>query len=58
MRGAAGFAKGFLTGTLVGGAICMMVEPPSATKMKKAYRKTNHALKTMGCAIEDLVVRR
>lgn len=58
MRSAVGFAKGFLTGTLVGGAICMMVEPPTATKMKKAYKKTNRALKTVGCAIEDLVVNR
>lgn len=58
MRSAVGFAKGFFTGTVVGGAICMMVEPPSSAKIKKAYRKTNRALKTVGCAIEDLVAHR
>ncbi len=57
MRGYMGFAKGFLAGSVIGGAVCMMMEPPNTTKIKKAYRKTNRALKTVGCAIEDLVVR-
>ena len=57
MRGYMGFAKGFLAGSVIGGAVCMMMEPPNRTKIKKAYRKTNRALKTVGCAIEDLVVR-
>lgn len=58
MRGTVGFAKGFLAGTIVGGAFCMMMEPPSTAKMKKAYRKTNRALKTVGCAIEDVIMNR
>lgn len=57
MKSCMGFAKGFLAGSIIGGAVCMMMEPPNTTKMKKAYRKTNRALRTMGCAIEDLVVR-
>jgi len=51
------FAKGFLVGSMVGGAICMMMEPPNTSKIKKAYKKTNRAMKTVGCAIEDLVSR-
>ena len=58
MRKTLGFAKGFLAGSLIGGAVCMMLEPPDTTKIKKAYRKTNRALKTVGYAIEDLVVNR
>lgn len=57
MKSCMGFAKGFVAGSIIGGAVCMMMEPPNTTKMKKAYRKTNRALRTMGCAIEDLVVR-
>ena len=57
MRGTVGFAKGFLAGTIIGGAMCMMMEPPNKTKIRKAYRKTNRALKTVGCAIEDLMIR-
>ncbi len=49
------FAKGFIVGSMIGGAICMMMEPPSNTKIKKAYRKTSRAMKTVGSAIEDLV---
>ena len=56
MRGAVGFAKGFLAGSVIGGAICMMIEPPNTAKIKKAYKKTNRALKTVGYAIEDLVM--
>ena len=29
MRGTVNFAKGFLAGAIVGGAVCMMVDPPS-----------------------------
>ena len=58
MRGTIGFAKGFLAGAIVGGAVCMLVEPPSNAKIKKAYRKTNRAMKTVGCAIEDLIMNR
>ena len=58
MRGTVNFAKGFVVGSIVGGAICMMIEPPSTAKIKKAYRKTNRAMKTVGCAIEDLVMNR
>lgn len=54
MRGVTGFAKGFFVGSVLGGAICMMMEPPGTAKIKKVYRKTNRALKTMGCAVEDL----
>lgn len=57
MRGCMGFAKGFLAGSIIGGAVCMMMDPPSNARMKKAYRKTNRALKTVGCAIEDLVAK-
>ncbi len=56
MRKALGFAKGFVAGTIIGGAVCMMIEPPSTAKIKKAYKKTNRALKTVGYAIEDLVM--
>ena len=55
MRGTMNFAKGFVVGSVLGGAICMMMEPPSNTKIKKAYRKTSRAMKTVGSAIEDLV---
>ena len=55
MKKAMCFAKGFLAGSLVCGAVCMMIEPPSSSKIKKAYRKTNRAMKTVGSAIEDLV---
>lgn len=50
-----GFAKGFLAGSIISGAVCMMMEPPNLNKAKKAYRKTNHALKTMGYALEELM---
>ena len=56
MRRALGFAKGFLAGSLIGGAVCMMMEPPNTAKIKKVYKKTNRALKNVGYAIEDLVV--
>ena len=58
MKKAMCFAKGFLAGSLVCGAVCMMIEPPSSSKIKKAYRKTNRAMKTVGSAIEDLVSMR
>lgn len=58
MRGTVNFAKGFLAGSIVGGAVCMMMDPPSTAKIKKAYKKTNRAMKTVGCAIEDLVMNR
>lgn len=57
MKKTMSFAKGFLVGSMVGGAICMMMEPPNTSKIKKAYKKTNRAMKTVGCAIEDLVSR-
>ena len=55
MKKTFGVAKGFIIGSMVGGAICMMVEPPSTAKIRKVYRKTNRAMKTVGSAIEDLV---
>ena len=58
MRGTVNFAKGFVAGALISGAVCMMVDPPSHAKIKKAYKKTNRAMKTVGCAIEDLVMNR
>ena len=58
MRKMMGFAKGFVAGSLIGGAICMMMDPPDTNKIKKAYRKTNRALKTAGYAIEELVTKR
>ena len=58
MRRALGFAKGFLAGSLIGGAVCMMMEPPNTAKIKKVYKKTNRALKNVGYAIEDLVVNK
>ena len=58
MRKVMGFTKGFLAGAIVGGAVCMMMEPPSTAKIKKVYKKTNRAMKTVGCAIEDLVMSR
>lgn len=53
----AGFIKGLATGALVGGAMCLMMDPPDTAKIKKAYKKTNRALKTVGYAIEELVAR-
>lgn len=58
MKRTLGFAKGFIAGTIIGGAVCMMMEPPSTAKIKKAYKKTNRAMKTVGYAIEDLVMNR
>ena len=58
MKKALGFAKGFVAGTIIGGDVCMMIEPPSTAKIKKAYKKTNRALKTVGYAIEDLVMNK
>ncbi len=55
MRKMMGFAKGFIAGSILGGAICMMMEPPNTQKIKKAYKKTNRALKTVGYAFEDLI---
>ena len=55
MKKMMGFMKGFLAGSLIGGAVCMMMEPPNTTKIKKAYKKTNRALKNVGYALEDLV---
>ncbi len=55
MKKMMGFAKGFLAGSLIGGAICMMMDPPDTSKLKKAYKKTNRAMKTVGYALEDLV---
>ncbi len=57
MRRMMGFAKGFLAGSIVGGAVCMMIEPPDTSKIKKAYKKTNRAMKTVGYALEDIVKR-
>ena len=58
MRRTINFAKGFLAGAIVSGAVCMLVDPPSHAKIRKAYKKTNRAMKTVGCAIEDLVMSR
>jgi len=58
MRGPMNFAKGFIVGSVLGGAICMMMEPPSSAKIRKVYRKTNRAMKTVGCAIEELLTSR
>ena len=58
MRGTMNFAKGFVVGSVLGGAICMMMEPPSRAKIKKVYRKTNRAMKTVGCAVEELLTNR
>lgn len=58
MKKAVGFAKGFIAGSIIGGAVCMMMEPPNTAKIKKAYKKTNRALKTVGYAIEDLVMNK
>ena len=55
MRKMMGFAKGFLAGSIIGGAVCMMIQPPDTNKIKKAYKKTNRALKTVGYALEELV---
>jgi gas vesicle protein len=55
MRKMMGFAKGFLAGSIIGGAACMMIQPPDTNKIKKAYKKTNRALKTVGYALEELV---
>ena len=40
MKKTMNFAKGFLLGSMVGGAVCMMIEPPNTAKIKKAYKKT------------------
>ena len=58
MKKTMNFAKGFLLGSMVGGAVCMMIEPPNTAKIKKAYKKTNRALKTVGYAIEELVMNK
>ena len=58
MKKMMGFFKGFLAGSIIGGAVCMMIEPPDTTKIKKAYKKTNRALKNVGYALEDLVARK
>ena len=58
MRGTMNFAKGFVVGSVLGGAICMMMEPPSSAKIRKVYRKTNRAMKTVGCAVEELLTNR
>ena len=58
MRSTMTFAKGFLVGSMVGGAVCMMIEPPNTSKIKKAYKKTNRAIKTVGYAIEELVMNK
>lgn len=55
MRKMMGFAKGFVAGSILGGAVCMMIQPPDKSKIKKAYKKTNRALKTVGYALEELV---
>ncbi len=52
-----GFLKGLATGAVMGGAMCLMMDPPDTTKIKKAYKKTNRALKTVGYAIEELVAK-
>ena len=57
MKKTMNFAKGFLVGSIISGAVCMMIEPPNTTKIKKAYKKTNRALKTVGYAIEELVMK-
>ncbi len=58
MKKTLGFAKGFIAGSIIGGAVCMMMDPPSTAKIKKAYKKTNRAMKTVGYALEDLVMNR
>lgn len=55
MRSAFGFAKGLITGTVIGGVIGMMMDPPNTAKIRKIRKKTNRAIKNVGCAIEDLV---
>ncbi len=50
-----GFLKGFVAGSLICGSVCMMMEPPNMNKAKKAYKKTNRALKNVGYALEELI---
>jgi len=55
MRGAIGFTKGLIAGSILGGAIGLMVNPPDAATMRKIRRKTKRAVRNMGCMMEDFV---
>lgn len=50
-----GFLKGFIAGSILGGAACMMVEPPDAAMMRRMKKKANRAIKKMEYALENLI---
>ena len=50
-----GFIKGFIAGSILGGAACMMVEPPDAAMMRRMKKKANRAIKKMEYALENLI---
>lgn len=55
MRGAVGFTKGLIAGSILGSAIGIMLNPPDAATMRKMRRKTKKAVRNMGCMVEDFV---
>ncbi len=50
-----GFIKGFISGMLLGGAACTMVEPPDMATMRKMKRKAGRIVKRVEYAIEDMM---
>ena len=50
-----GFIKGFIAGSIISGAACMMVEPPDADMMRKMKKKANRVIRKMEYALEHLM---
>ncbi len=50
-----GFIKGFIAGSILGGAACMMVEPPDAAMMRRMKKKANRVIKKMEYSLENLI---
>ncbi len=50
-----GFAKGLVTGAVIGSALGMMFEKPDPRTVSRMRRKTMRTVRNIGCAVEDLV---
>ena len=53
-----GFAKGLFAGTIVGGAIGIMLEPCTSAKIRRMRKRATKTIKNMGCIIEEFMSRK
>ena len=50
-----GFTLGIVTGTILGAAMGMMVDPVNDRQHKKMSQQKNRLFRTMGCAIDNML---